>query len=122
MISPIGLQTIPDCGPLSLDLENDFNIISRRSFLAELYTNPDLHPIIPLVEIVYSRDSTVYIISTPKMLRSCTARFSLSRVSDKKILLARFCSTWRSSPPSGILVNDVRIHQQFKPSLTMAST
>jgi hypothetical protein len=56
----IGLQTIPDCSPLCLDLENAFNTISRRSFLAELYNNHDLHPIIPLVEIVYSRDSTVY--------------------------------------------------------------
>jgi hypothetical protein len=41
-------------------MENAFNIISRRSFLAELYTNPDLHPNIPLVEMIYSRDSTVY--------------------------------------------------------------
>jgi hypothetical protein len=43
-----------------LDPENAFNTISRRSFLAELYKNPDLHPIIPLVEMTYSRDSTVY--------------------------------------------------------------
>jgi hypothetical protein len=45
----------------SLDLENAFNTISRRSFLAELYKNHDLHPIIPLVEMMYSsRESTVY--------------------------------------------------------------
>jgi hypothetical protein len=56
----IGLQTIPDCSLLTLDLENAFNTISRRSFLAELYNNPDLHPIIQLVEMTYSRDSTVY--------------------------------------------------------------
>jgi hypothetical protein len=41
----IGLQTILDCNLLSLDLENAFNTISRRNFLAELYKNPDLHPI-----------------------------------------------------------------------------
>jgi hypothetical protein len=56
----IGLQAIHDCGLLSLDMENAFNIIFRRSFLAELYKNIDLHPIIPLVEMIYSRDSTVY--------------------------------------------------------------
>jgi hypothetical protein len=55
-----GLQTIPYCSLLSLDMENAFNTISRRSFLAELYKNPDLHPIIPLVDMIYSRDSTVY--------------------------------------------------------------
>jgi hypothetical protein len=60
------------------------------------------------------------IISTRKMLRSCTARFSLVRVSDKETLLARFCSTWRSAPTSKILVNGVRIHHRSKPSLTMA--
>jgi hypothetical protein len=37
------------------------------------------------------------IISTPTMLHFCTARFSVVRVSDKEILLARFCSTWRSA-------------------------
>jgi hypothetical protein len=48
----IGLQAIPDCSLLSLDLENALNTISRRSFPAELYKNPDLHPIIPLVDIL----------------------------------------------------------------------
>jgi hypothetical protein len=43
------------------------------------------------------------IISTPKMLRSCTARFNLVRASDKEILLARFCSTWRTTPPLRII-------------------
>jgi hypothetical protein len=43
-----------------LDLENAFNTTSRRSFLAEFYKNPDLHPSIPLVEMIYSRDSTLY--------------------------------------------------------------
>jgi hypothetical protein len=44
-----------------LDQENAFNtIISRRSFVAELYKNPDLHPIVPLVEMIYSRDSIAY--------------------------------------------------------------
>jgi hypothetical protein len=56
----IGLQTIPSCTLLSLDLENTFSTISRRSFLAELYNNPDLHHVIPLVEMMYSRDSIVY--------------------------------------------------------------
>jgi hypothetical protein len=56
----IGLQAIPDCSLLSLDLENAFNTTSRRNFLTELYKNHDLHPIIPLVEMIYSGDSTVY--------------------------------------------------------------
>jgi hypothetical protein len=43
-----------------LDLDNAINTISRRIFLAELYKNPDLHPIMPSVEMIYSRDSTVY--------------------------------------------------------------
>jgi hypothetical protein len=37
-----------------LDLENAFNTISRRSFLAELYKNRDLHPIIPLVDDTFT--------------------------------------------------------------------
>jgi hypothetical protein len=56
----IGLQTILDCSLLSLDLEKAFNTVSRRSFLAEFFKNPNMHPIIPLVEMIYSRDSTVY--------------------------------------------------------------
>jgi hypothetical protein len=36
------------------------NTISRWSFLEELYKSHDLHPIIPLVEMIYSRDSIVY--------------------------------------------------------------
>jgi hypothetical protein len=56
----IGLLAIHDCSLLSLDMESAFNTISRRSFLAELYKNHDLHPIIPLLEMIYSRDSTVY--------------------------------------------------------------
>jgi hypothetical protein len=56
----IGLQAILDCCLLSLDLENAFNTISRRSFLAELYKNHDLYPIFPLVEMICSRDSTGY--------------------------------------------------------------
>jgi hypothetical protein len=39
-------------------MENTFNTISRWSFLADLYNNFDLHPIIPLAETIYSRDST----------------------------------------------------------------
>jgi hypothetical protein len=39
-------------------LESAFNTISRRSFLAESYKNPVLHPI--MVEMIHSRDSTVY--------------------------------------------------------------
>jgi hypothetical protein len=41
-------------------LENAFNTIFRRSFLVELFKNPDLHPTIMLVEMICSRDSTVY--------------------------------------------------------------
>jgi hypothetical protein len=51
---------MPDCSLLSFDLENAFNTISRRSFLEELYKDLDFHPIIPWVEMIYSRDSTVY--------------------------------------------------------------
>jgi hypothetical protein len=43
-----------------LDLENAFNTISRRNFLAQLYKSPNLHPILTLVEMTYSRDPTVY--------------------------------------------------------------
>jgi hypothetical protein len=42
----IGLQTILDRSPQRMDLENAFNTISRPSFLAELYKNLDLNPII----------------------------------------------------------------------------
>jgi hypothetical protein len=56
----IGQQAIHDGNRLSLDRENAFNTISRRRFLAQLYKNPDLHPIIPLVEMIHSRGSTVY--------------------------------------------------------------
>jgi hypothetical protein len=47
---------------LSLDLKNAFNIISRRTFFAELllHKNPELHLGIPLVEMIFSRDSNVY--------------------------------------------------------------
>jgi hypothetical protein len=65
-------------------LENAFNTISGRSFLAELYNNPDLHPIIPLVEMTYSRDSTVYHFN-PNDASLLYGRFSLVRVSDKDI-------------------------------------
>jgi hypothetical protein len=41
-------------------MEKVFNTISRRSFLEELYKNHELHPIIPLVEILYSLDSTMH--------------------------------------------------------------
>jgi hypothetical protein len=56
----IDLQTIPYCSLLSLDMENAFNTNPRRSSIAKLYKNLDLHPIIPLVEMIYSRDSAVY--------------------------------------------------------------
>jgi hypothetical protein len=116
----IGLQVIFDCSLQSLDLENAFNTISRRSFLAKLYKSPDWHPIIPLVEMTYF-GTPRYAISTPTMLRSCTAWLSLVRVCDKDILLARFCSTWRSAPPSGILENGARIQRRSKPFSTMES-
>jgi hypothetical protein len=56
----IGLHTMLDCNLRILDLENTFNTISRRAFLAELCKNPDLHPTIPLVEMIHSRDYAVY--------------------------------------------------------------
>jgi hypothetical protein len=56
----IGLQTTPYCNLRSLGLENASNTISRRCYLAKLYKIPEVHPFIPLVEMIYSRDSTVY--------------------------------------------------------------
>jgi hypothetical protein len=54
------LQAIYDCIPLSLDFESGFNPISRPSFLVEIYKNHDIHLVIPLVEMIHSRDSTAY--------------------------------------------------------------
>jgi hypothetical protein len=62
-------------------MENALNTISRRSFLAELYKNPDLHPIFPLVEMIYSRDSTVHYFD-PNDASLFTTRSSLVRQGD----------------------------------------
>jgi hypothetical protein len=116
----IGLQAILDCILLSLDLENAFNTISRRSFLAEMYKNFDLHPNIPLVEMIYSRDSTVYYFdpNDASLLHSTVHSRTGIRQGDP---LGRFCSTWRSAPPSGILENGARIQRRSNPFLTMES-
>jgi hypothetical protein len=58
-ITRIGLMAIPFCSLQSLDMENAFNTISRRRFFAELHKNPDLPRIIPLVEMICSRDCIV---------------------------------------------------------------
>jgi hypothetical protein len=41
-------------------MENAFNTISRRGFLAEMCKNHDLKHVIPFVDTIYSRDSKVY--------------------------------------------------------------
>jgi hypothetical protein len=69
--------------------------------------------------MIYSRDSTVYHFDPDDA--SLLYGTVLVRVSDKEILLARFCLTWRSAPPSGILGTGARIHRRSKPSLTMAN-
>jgi hypothetical protein len=91
-ITRIDLQIVLDCSLLSLDLENAFDTISRRSFLAELYKSPDLHL------MTYSRDSTLYYFDPNDasllygMVRYCMG----VRQGDPPgpLLL-----TWRSSPP-----------------------
>jgi hypothetical protein len=51
-----GLEAIIHCSLLSLYLAKAFNnTISRLIFLLELCKNPSLHPIIPLVEMIYLR-------------------------------------------------------------------
>jgi hypothetical protein len=80
-----------------LELENTLNTISRRSFLAELYKDPDLHPIIPLVDMIYSRDSKMCYFD------SNDASFLFGAVQSRTgvrqgVLLGRFLSTWRSAP------------------------
>jgi hypothetical protein len=80
---------------INLDLENAFNTISRRSFFEELYKNPDLHPIVLLVEMIYSRDDS-------------TVLFQPQRC----IALARHGSIWygcpttRSSWPAFVQLSD----------------
>jgi hypothetical protein len=50
--------------PYLLNMETALNTISRRSFLAELCKNVDLSHIIPLVEMIFSRDSIVFYFDT----------------------------------------------------------
>jgi hypothetical protein len=76
---------------------------------------------IPLVEAIYSRDSMVYCFDPNDASLLHGTVQSRIRVSDKEILLARFCSTWRSAPPSGILENGARIQRRSKPFLLMES-
>jgi hypothetical protein len=56
----ICLQIIHYCSLLSLFLKIALNTLSRRSLLAEMCTNPDMHPIIPLAKMVYPRYFNVY--------------------------------------------------------------
>jgi hypothetical protein len=62
----IGLPTIFNCNLLSLDMENAFNTISHRSFLAKCNKNPNLQSIIPLVEIVYTPDCLYGVLLRPQ--------------------------------------------------------
>ena len=112
----IGLQAIPDCNLLSLDLGNAFNTISRRSFLAELYKNPD----IPLVEMIYSRDSTVYYFdpNDASLLHGTVQSRTGVRRGDP---LGPLLFNLAISTPSGILKNGARIQLRSKPFLTMES-
>jgi hypothetical protein len=103
---------------------NAFKTISRRSFLADLYKNPDLHPIIPLVEMIYSRDSNVFYFDpdgASRLLVDPDAPFSLVRVSEKEILLASLCSTWQLAPPCEILGNGAWILRRSKSFLMIQS-
>jgi hypothetical protein len=101
-------------------MENAFDTISRRSFLAELYNNPDLHPIIPLVEMIYSRDSTVYYFDpNVASLLHVTVQYRTGvRQGDP---LGPLLFNFAISTPSGILENGAKIQRRSKPFLTMAS-
>jgi hypothetical protein len=92
-----------------LDLENAFDTISRRSFLAELYKNPDMHPIIPLVEMIYSRDSAVYYFdhNDASLLHGTGVRH--------EDFLGPLLFNLAISTPSGILGNSARTQRRSKP-------
>jgi hypothetical protein len=82
-------------------MENVFNAISRRSFLAELHKHPDLHPIIPLVEMIYSRDSNVYNFDpNDASLLYCTVQFDPYRCPTKISSWAAFVELGDQQPPS----------------------
>jgi hypothetical protein len=114
----IGLQTIRYCSLLSLDLENAFNTISRRSFVAELRKN-ELRPIIPLVEMIYSRDSIVYYFdpNDASLLYGLVSYGCPTKLSSRPA----FVLLGNEHPPSGILGNGVRILRRSQPSMTMES-
>jgi hypothetical protein len=76
-------------------------------FLAKLYKNPDLYPIIPLVEMIYSRDSTVYHFDPKDASLLHDTVHSRTGVRHRDPLGA-VCSTWRLAPPYGRLENGAR--------------
>jgi hypothetical protein len=115
----IGLQTILYCSLLSLDLENAFNTaVSRRSVLAELYANLDLHPIIPLVEMIYSHGSTVYYFDPDdaSLLHGTGQSRTDVQQGDP---LGSVLFNLAIYTPSGILANGARIHRRSMHSQTI---
>jgi hypothetical protein len=104
---------------LTLDLENAFHTISHRSFLVELYQCPALHPIISLVEMIYSWDSTVNRF-TQLNRQPCTPLSPCKREYDKvMILLAYFLFNLAIGIPSRLLRSGAAFSLRYKPSLMM---
>jgi hypothetical protein len=101
-------------------MESAFNTISRRIFLAELYKNPVLHPIIPLVGMVYSHDSTVHYFdpNDASLLHGAVQHRTGVRQGDP---LGTLLFNLAISTPSGILENGARIQLRSKHFLTMES-
>jgi hypothetical protein len=76
---------------------------------------------IPVVEMIFSRDSTVYHfdpIHASLLYGKVQSRAGVRQGDPLSPLLFNLAI----SSPSRILVNCVRIHPRLKPSLTMAST
>jgi hypothetical protein len=94
-------------------MENAFNTISRRSFLAELYKNPHLHPIIPLVEMIYYFDP-----NDASFLHGTVQSRTGVRQGD---LLGPLLLNLAICTPSGRLENGARIRRPSKSFLTLES-
>jgi hypothetical protein len=116
----MGLQTIPDCSRLSLDLVKRLQHHFRRSFLAELCKNPDSHPVIPFVEMIHSRDCGVYFFdpNDASLVYGTVKSRTGVRHGDP---LGPLWFSLAVSTPCGILGNGARILRRSKPSLAMES-
>jgi hypothetical protein len=102
-----------------LDLENAFNTISRRSSLAELYKNPDLHPIVQLVEMIFT-GLTVYNFDPDDaslLYGAIQSRAGVQQGDPRGPLLFNLAI----NTPSGVLGSGAMIHRRPKPSLTIAN-